>query len=297
MKSIFLTTIFTKENQEHFLKTKDYFLTNESFNLNYISKYDVLITQPFPSEKALPNYYDNKDYISHTDSKTSWFDRLYQFVKRFAISKKVKLITNQTEEQTILDVGCGTGDFLLACKNKNWQVTGIEPNTKARRLAEQKLPMVSIFSDIKNIELTEKFDIITLWHVLEHIPDLDEYINRLKKFLKPNGRLIIAVPNYKSYDARYYGKFWAAYDVPRHLWHFSQKSISSLFLNYKMRVEKIIPMKFDSFYVSFLSEKYKNGKTKPFHAFYIGFRSNLKARKTTEYSSLIYILKNEKIDF
>jgi 2-polyprenyl-3-methyl-5-hydroxy-6-metoxy-1,4-benzoquinol methylase len=222
----------------------------------------------------------------------------------------VKLINKLTEKRlyrnlSILDVGCGTGDFLVACNNKNWNVVGIEPNKNARVLVKSKLGILKsnssnyndkqpkIYNQIESVETDQKFDVITMWHVLEHIPNLIEYISLLKQQLKPNGTLIIAVPNYKSFDAAYYGKFWAAFDVPRHLWHFSRKAIKLLFEKEQLNVVKIIPMKLDSFYVSLLSEKYKTGKSNFIKAFLIGFKSNLKAKKSKEYSSLIYIIKNE----
>ena len=140
---------------------------------------------------------------------------------------------------------------------------------------------------------TEEYDVITMWHVLEHVENLQEYIQQLKDLLKENGTLLIAVPNYKSYDANYYKEFWAAYDVPRHLWHFSQASISKLFSVENISVVKTLPMKFDSYYVSLLSEKYKNGKMNPIKAFLVGFTSNRKSKQTKEYSSLIYVLKKD----
>jgi predicted SAM-dependent methyltransferase len=139
---------------------------------------------------------------------------------------------------------------------------------------------------------SQSFDVITLWHVLEHLPNLENQLSTFKRLLKSNGTLIIAVPNYKSYDALYYKSFWAAFDVPRHLWHFSEDSISKLVSKQNMRVEKTLPMKFDSYYVSLLSEKYKNGVSNIFNAVRVGWLSNFKAKRSGEYSSLIYIVKN-----
>jgi len=217
-----------------------------------------------------------------------------QAVKNYTIKRKVKLINSlNTESKTILDIGCGTGDFLESCIKNGWIINGIEPNEGARKLAVNKTK-ISIYVDIEEIlNLNDvKFDVITMWHVLEHIPNLKEYIVILNKLLKPKGTLIIAVPNYKSYDATYYGKFWAAYDVPRHLWHFSQKSIELLFNKINLQVVKILPMKFDAYYVSLLSEKNRSGYSNPIQAMYRGFMSNLKANKNMEYSSLIYLIKN-----
>lgn len=269
------------------LKTKDYSLTGEEFELRENIDYDLLITHPVP--KDLDKYYEFDEYISHTDSKKTIVDRVYQVVRNYTLKKKLQLINEQKNSlKKILDVGCGTGDFLAICKKNGWTTLGIEPNKKARNISlTKKLVIKEKLDDVKN----EKFDIITLWHVLEHVPNLSEYINRLKELLTDNGTLIIAVPNFKSYDAEYYKQHWAAFDVPRHLWHFSKNSIQKIFKEYNMELIKTVPMKFDSYYVSLLSEKYKNGKMNPLKAFFIGFKSNLKANTSKEYSSHIYLLK------
>lgn len=276
------------KNLTPLLNCIDHTVSNESYEVMYNKEYDMLVTSPVPLN--LENYYLSESYISHTDSNKTIFDNVYQLVKNYTLNKKIKLINSfNTEEKKILDVGAGTGDFLKVCKNNNWKVNGVEPSEKARDFASKK--NIELKKDISEFN-NEQFDVISLWHVLEHIPNLIEYINQLKKLLKPNGVLIIAVPNYKSYDANHYKEFWAAYDVPRHLWHFSQTSIKKLFSTIEMNVEKIIPMKFDSFYVSLLSEKYSTKKSRPFNAFINGLRSNMKAKKNNEYSSLIYIIKN-----
>ena len=281
--------------KEFYLTCNDYSVSNKKFDLLYNSELDMLETSPQPTREELAGYYESSAYISHTDSKKSFTDKLYQIVKGYALKNKLKLINSfKAEEKNILDVGCGTGEFLLTCKNAAWSVVGVEPNLNARELAISKLNKNNsplIFSDIHEIA-TQQFDVITLWHVLEHVPNLKEYILKLKSLLKPNGILVVAVPNYKSFDALYYKEFWAAFDVPRHLWHFSKTSIQKLFSKENLKVFKVLPMKFDSFYVSLLSEKYKTSKLNLLKAFYVGFRSNLKAIRTKEYSSLIYIIKN-----
>lgn len=266
----------------------DYTVSKESYEVLLNPDYDMMVTLPVPLD--LENYYKSEDYISHTNSTKSLTDKIYQRVRKFTLQKKLNLVNSfQNVEKKILDVGSGTGDFLYTCNKAGWNVFGIEPSSEARKIASEK--GIEVLDEIKNLKEKE-FDVITLWHVLEHVENLFEYISLLKQKLKPNGTLIIAVPNYKSFDANYYKEFWAAYDVPRHLWHFSQQSIKKLFSNISMEVEKTIPMKFDSYYVSLLSEKYKSGKNKFFKAFYVGFLSNLKARSSSEYSSLIYVIKN-----
>jgi len=274
-------------NLKPFLECNDFTVSKTVFNVQKNEEFDLLVTTPVP--KNLSDFYESEDYISHTDSTKSLFDKVYQFVKNIALKRKLNLINSfHTNSNSILDVGAGTGDFLQTCKNNSWKVFGIEPNQGARNLASQKgIKLYENLSDLSN----QKFDVITLWHVLEHVDNLFEVIEQLNKLLHENGRLVIAVPNHKSYDANYYKEFWAAYDVPRHLWHFSQNSISKLFSKFNFKVEKTLPMKFDAYYVALLSEKYKSGRMKPISAFYRGWLSNLKAKSTSEYSSLIYVLK------
>ncbi|HHB52079.1 MAG TPA: class I SAM-dependent methyltransferase [Saprospiraceae bacterium] len=276
----------------------DYLVTREQFELVYHPELDLLETTPKPKPSELPRYYKSDAYISHTDAKDTFFDRIYQFVKRYAVAKKVRLIDAlNTDSKTLLDVGCGTGSFLVSAQSKKWKVSGIEPNRKAASIASQKLNSNSkIFPNLDTLLQdynSNSFDVISLWHVLEHVPNYDEYIKSLQKLLKPNGVLLVAVPNYKSFDARYYNEYWAAYDVPRHLWHFSQKAIRHIFSNYHMSVFKILPMKLDAYYVSLLSQKNKNGKANYLTAFLLGLHSNLKARRSGDYSSLIYLIKNK----
>nr|WP_271487723.1 class I SAM-dependent methyltransferase [Polaribacter sp.] len=251
-------------------------------------EFDLLVTSPVPL--ILEKYYQSEDYISHTDAKKSLFDKVYQIVKRHTLKRKVMLLDSfLTEEKTVLDIGAGTGDFLQACKKNHWKVAGVEPSFKAREIAKNKT--ISLEKDLSFFK-GQKFDVITLWHVLEHVENLETYTQSLKDLLKENGTLLIAVPNYKSFDATHYGAFWAAFDVPRHLWHFSQTSIQKIFALVSLNLIREIPMKFDAYYVSLLSEKYKNGKMNILKSFWIGFQSNRKAKKNSEYSSLIYILKN-----
>ena len=272
------------------LSCKDYTVSKENFNLMKDEETELLVTSPRPDDADLEKYYESESYISHSDTRKSIFDKLYQIVRNYTLGQKVKLIESfEAEGRTILDIGAGTGDFLRACKKANWTIDGVEPNNKARATANEKVG-IHLNEKIEDLK-GQRFDVITMWHVLEHVPNLTTYIKQLEQLLKPNGTLIVAVPNHKSYDANYYGAFWAAYDVPRHLWHFSQVAMSTLFKASSMQVVKTLPMKFDSFYVSLLSEKYKYGKMKIVRSFYIGLKSNLRAKRTSEYSSLIYIIK------
>lgn len=282
------------KNKSVFLAVKDHSVSGEEFELVRNSEYGFLETLPLPASDKLSDYYKSEDYISHTNSKRNLFEKAYHLVRAISLKKKLSLINSfSSEEKKLLDVGCGTGDFLETAKQNNWQVVGIEPNEKARTIANKKTNN-SVFEIEQLLKIdAHSFDVITLWHVLEHLPNLENQISVFKKLLKPDGVLIIAVPNYKSFDAKHYAEFWAAFDVPRHLWHFNKESLSNLVSKFKMEVIKIKPMWFDAFYVSMLSEKYKTGRMNPIKGFWIGLLSNLKSIRTKEASSLIYTIKNK----
>ncbi|MEM0517441.1 class I SAM-dependent methyltransferase [Aequorivita flava] len=280
-----------KNRANIYVSVKDYLVSGEKFDLLLDENLGLLKTSPQPKVENLSKYYESDQYISHTDEKSGLFASLYQLVKKWSLKNKTKLIRNQNGSVgSLLDVGAGTGDFLKVAKDNGWKVNGTEPNTNALNLASKK--GISLKANLTEFD-GEQFDVVTLWHVLEHVLDLDETIETLAKLVKPSGTLIIAVPNFKSYDAKYYGKYWAAFDVPRHLWHFSKHSIIKLFET-NFQLQKIKPMIFDSFYVSLLSEKYKTGNAFSVKAIWIGLLSNFKGMSTKEYSSHIYCFKRIK---
>ncbi len=274
----------------NYLKVKDHSVSQQDFELHYDSKYDLFKTVPVPED--LNSYYQSQDYISHTDAKRSLFEKIYYQVKQYTLSQKERLIFSYLKTKgNLLDIGAGTGDFLAFTKLKKWEVIGIEPSSKAKDLAQKK--GVSFVENTQDLS-DNSFDVITMWHVLEHIENLEYQIAELKRICKPQGYIFIAVPNFKSFDTNHYKEFWAAYDVPRHIWHFSKNSIEKLFSENEMKLQKIHPMYFDSFYVSLLSEKYKTGRMNYIQAFIIGLLSNLKGIFSKEFSSHIYVLKNYK---
>lgn len=271
---------------------KDHSVSKKDFELQYDSENELYQTC-FSDWEQLDSYYKSENYISHTDSKRNWFEKIYQKVKEHTIKTKWNLIQKfyHKSELSVLDIGCGTGDFLKCGIEKNkYSGVGVEPNSSAREIAQNK--NIQVVKSIHEIN-QPSFDVITLWHVLEHVSDLNEYFSFFKDKLKEDGLLVIAVPNFKSFDADYYKEHWAAWDVPRHLWHFSKASIQKLIQPYGFELIHIEPMYFDSYYVSLLSEEYKTGSKNIFHAVRIGFLSNWKAKQTKEYSSHIYIFKKQ----
>ncbi|WP_081209469.1 class I SAM-dependent methyltransferase [Salegentibacter sediminis] len=268
------------------MECRDFLVSKEKFQLLPVVDFEILKTSPVPQNLA--PYYESENYISHTDSSKGITNKVYQLVKNYMLDQKLNWIEALKSPGKLLDVGAGTGDFILSAKKRGWQVSGVEPNKSARELAIHK-----------NLELKEglskfdgeKFDVICLWHVLEHIPDLEKEISRLKAMLKKNGILVIAVPNFKSYDAKYYREFWAAYDVPRHIWHFSQNGIKKLFSKFDFDLIDTRALIFDAYYVSLLSEKNKTGSSNLVNAFYRGWKSNRQAKYDSEYSSLVYFFQ------
>lgn len=274
---------------KNYIICKDHMVTGESFAITRCEHCGFLFTNPRPTNSILEKYYDSKDYLSHKNKITSPFDLAFSAVRKYALTKKVQLISNLSKTKNLLDFGCGTGAFLKTCKKKGWDVNGVEFIDSARQNAESSLG-ISLYANMKDLPKKETFKIITLWHVLEHIYDLNKTFSQIVKHLDKNGKLVIAVPNIESLDATLYHEYWAAYDIPRHLYHFSQSTMKLFLTKYKLKVKKIIPMPFDAYYVSLLSEKYQSGKSNYLNSILNGYKSNSYAKKHNKnYSSLIYI--------
>jgi 2-polyprenyl-3-methyl-5-hydroxy-6-metoxy-1,4-benzoquinol methylase len=273
---------------------KDYSVSQESFVIMICHNCHFQFTNPRPNKKNIGKFYQSNDYISHTNKANNPINLLYKLVRQYSTTQKIKLIQSIANKKNgkILDYGVGTGYFLKAIQKEGWKVTGLEPNTAARDLAEQQVG-IQIHSDISTIlKNNDKFDVITLWHVLEHVHDLNDIFIKLKTLLKEKGKMLIAVPNIDSYDNSTYNEHWAAYDVPRHLYHFNQDSMQTLVMKHGMKIKNVYPLKFDSFYISMLSHKYQNGSTNLLQSILTGFKSNSYAAKNSNnYSSIIFEIK------
>lgn len=277
------------------MEVKDFSVTKELFNVWECADCTLRFTQHAPTPENIGRYYASDAYVSHSDTRKGLINNLYHSVKKFTIAKKVKLIKKVSglAKGNLLDVGAGTGSFANAMQQAGWQVTGLEPDETARANALKNHNLNLQNPDTLYSLPPATFDAITMWHVLEHVHDLHGYFAAYKRILKSTGTLIIAVPNYTSTDAQFYNEFWAAYDVPRHLYHFSPESMRQLTKQYNFTIAAYKPMPFDSFYVSMLSEQYKNGKQNLFTAFKNGLSSNIKAsRKPQLCSSVIYVIKH-----
>lgn len=271
----------------------DYSVSRETFTIDVCGTCGFKFTNPRPAENEMGRYYESDDYVSHSGTKRGLVNKIYNVVRNYTISAKVKMVqglNRNKDQKSLLDIGCGTGEFLNACKAQGWKVQGIEPSPGARQKIKENYGIDAKPSDLL-FTMEGRFSIITMWHVLEHVHQLDRSIEAIKKLLAPKGRLIVALPNCDSWDAKKYGAYWAAWDVPRHLYHFRKVDVEKLFSRHQMRVVEVKPMYFDSFYVSMLSEKYKNGGSGFISGMLSGLISNTKTGQGRGHSSRIYILE------
>lgn len=278
------------ENQIPFGAVKDHSISGETFQVEICSGCGAGHTK-FPFEKDIGLYYKSQGYISHTSKAKNLLQQIYMLVRKVTLRRKEKLLGKITAEtKVILDYGCGTGDLLGHLKEKGWKTEGLEPDGTARQLAAKK--GLTVYSSLDQLPSNTYYDTICLWHVLEHIPNPGKVLLELKDKLNAGGKILIAVPNFNSADARHYATYWAGLDVPRHLWHFSKRSVQTLSSTSGLKLNAVLPMKLDSYYVSLLSEEYKGNKglKKWLYGIWQGLRSNIYAKKTGEWSSLIYLL-------
>lgn len=272
------------------LSVKDHFLSGETFQLLKCENCELLYTTPRPTLDKIGDYYKSEDYVSHSSTKKGLVNRAYTIVRNYTLNQKVKLVKRLVSGKNLLDIGAGTGHFLKRAQDNGFTVLGLEPDADARRVAIEQNNVQLKELDILHTLPEMEYDCVSMWHVLEHVYNLQEDVRKIGSLVKQNGVWIIAVPNHTSFDAQHYGSFWAAYDVPRHLYHFSPKTIVDLIQPHGFVLEEMLPMKFDAYYVSMLSEKYKGGSL--LSALKIGWKSNRRS-KGGKCSSQIYIFRKK----
>jgi 2-polyprenyl-3-methyl-5-hydroxy-6-metoxy-1,4-benzoquinol methylase len=276
-----------------YLKCTDYFLSKEEFDLFRCEACGFIFTRSCPDENDIGRYYESDDYISHDDNAKGFMNRIYMLARNFMLKEKKRIVQNATGLRTgkILDIGCGTGYFAWTMKKGGWYVTGIEPNKKASAFGSERFGIDVISPELISTLPDHSFDTVTMWHVMEHLHDPFKYSDEINRLLKPEGICIVALPNSGSSDAMYYGRFWAAYDVPRHLWHFSPSTLKIFWEKKGYEVVNIKRLPLDVFYISILSEK-NRGSEIPFTKGLLigGFFTMKSAITKSSCSSLIYFL-------
>ena len=249
------------ESTRHVLTCQDHTVSGKTFPIVECEHCGFRFTNPRPHPDDLGQYYESEDYTPHQDTSQNVIDTLYRWVRHYTLRSKCRLITNLVDDPPgrLLDFGCGTGEFLAHCQSQGWDARGLDPDETARTVAARQHGLtVEPPGRLQDVP-SGHFDVITLWHVLEHVPDLTGTIKTLKRTLAPSGTLVVAVPNWLSLDAQFYGEDWAAYDVPRHLSHFRPRDVRRLFARFDLDVAEVRPMRLDAFYVSLLSERYQGG--------------------------------------
>lgn len=283
-------------NIREVMMVKDHSVSGESFPITECLDCTLRFTQDVPSANSISPYYKSENYISHTNTSKGIVNRMYQFVRKRTLAGKRKLVVRHTGTPSgeLLDVGSGVGSFVHEMKTNGWNVTGLEPDADARKVAKDTYKVALNDSQFLYKLPPGTFHAITMWHVLEHVHELHPYLQHISKLLTASGRLFVAVPNYTSYDAAVYRDYWAAYDVPRHLYHFSPASMKMLMEKNGMEIVSYEPMWYDSFYISILSSKYRNGSTNWLSAAWNGLRSNMQALgDVKKCSSVIYVIRRK----
>ena len=272
--------------------TKDYLVSGETFSIVWDNTKQYARTYPMPNAKQLDSYYASEDYISHNDSNKNPFAFTYRIARNLMFRVKHRMFKNRVSPiAKVLDYGCGTGDFLNFLSKKKYKTAGIETNFHARSQCKEKgLNVVSSWEKLPN----NKYDLITLWHVLEHVPDLEQCLRSIQTQLKKKGALLIAVPNLNSFDAQYYEKHWAAFDVPRHLWHFSKDGMKKLVKPFGFELVRTHPLMLDALYIGYISEQHKGSRFPFLRGVFRGIQSNIRAAISGEYSSLVYVFEKIK---
>ena len=271
-----------------FLSVIDHNVSGDDFNISECNSCGFRFTNPRPKEETIGKYYKSSNYISHSSSKKGLINKIYHIVRNYQFKKKTTLINSriETNEKKILDIGCGTGDFINYLKEKGWVTAGIETDGGARKIATEKNHQ-RVFENIEKLN-GEKFDVITMWHVLEHVYDLNTFLKSIYTLLNEKGLLVVGVPNNASYDAKFYKENWYAYDPPIHLSHFRIKDIKELATAHNFKIKNIDPLIFDAYYISMLSSK--KSKKLVISGLFRGWVSNILAKKSGNYSSLAYFL-------
>ena len=276
--------------------TRDYSVSGETFQLWDCRACGLRFTSPAPAPDRIGAYYQSEDYISHSDTRKGLINQLYHIARDYMLGRKRSMVEGATSSKRLLDIGCGTGYFAGHLKSHGFEVSGVEADEKARTHARERFGLeVHPPEVLEEGALSGPFGTISLWHVLEHLHDPHLYLSRAAELLNSGGILLIAVPNFTAFDAKWYDIHWAGYDVPRHLWHFRPDTLSTLVKGHGFELKRQKRLPLDPFYVALLSEKYRGtGILGMARAFLVGLWSSLKSWIDVNHaSSIVYIFEKK----
>lgn len=274
----------------------DRYASGETFHVCRCTGCGFRFTGDAPVEAEIGRYYESPDYISHTDTERGLMNTVYHWVRSYMLRRKAELVERLGGRTCgrLLDIGSGTGYFADAMTRRHWRADTIEKSAAARGIARQKFGLDTWTEDAYATIADGTYDVITLWHVMEHIERINDLWSGLHRWLKDDGLLLVAVPNCGSYDAQYYKEDWAAYDVPRHLWHFTPDTMERFAGKWGFRLTAVRPMPFDAFYVSMLTEQHLGRRMSFVRGMLTGTGAWLASlRDKRKSSSLIYAFEKE----
>ncbi len=282
--------ICSSEKMSLVFPVKDYMITKEEFNVVSCDQCGFKFTNPIPVESEIGKYYESDVYVSHSNTKKGLKNFIYHLVRNFTLQRKIDLVSRYANGKKLLDIGSGAGYFLNKAKETGFQTLGLEPSEEVREGSMKEFGLdVKDISELHHLK-NKSIDAITMWHVLEHVYELNRDAKQMLDVLKDDGVLIVAVPNPDSWDAKFYGDHWGGWDVPRHLYHFREIDIRNLFSKFDAEVVEVKPMQFDPVYVSMLSEQYKGRSV--LHAIWFGMLSYFN-KNTHGCTSQIYVIKKK----
>ena len=283
----------SKKLQRQF-SCKDQFATGEEFSICKCEDCSFVFTQNVPDENEIGRYYESPTYISHSDTNKGFINRCYHIVREIMLRRKAALVNSLvgSDKTHLLDYGAGTGYFARAMQRLDWDVTAIEKSEQARKYSQEQFGFEMLPVEALDDCEAGCFDVVTMWHVMEHIQDINGFWGKLHHILDDSGIAVIALPNSASYDAHAYREHWAAYDVPRHLWHFSPSTVMKFGRKHGFILERQYTMPFDGFYISMLSERYKGSKLSLVKGVWSGLLGWLASwSKKSASSSIIYVFR------
>ena len=195
------------------------------FQLVRCNNCELIYQNPRPLAADLMTMYP-QEYDQYQDATKREHSRILQLDRLYGLRKRSKAVMRHIERGRLLDVGCATGEFLNAIRDKGWEVVGVEPSPLASRWARENLDLDVKTGTLETVALPdESFDVVTMWNVIEHVPDPHAVLSKAYRLLRSNGLLVLTTPNFDSVDVKIFGRYWIGYELPRHFYVFSRRTL------------------------------------------------------------------------